>query len=197
MNHTALYVGSFDPVTYGHLDIIRRACKMFDYVEVAVGDNPAKKYMFSFDERVAMLKQGIDLILGDISGTITTSPRPIRTLTADHARKYGFDVIIKGARTTQDFDYEKLLHEVSATQQRNVETVLLFCSPEFSHVSSTAVKELSKYHGLIHKYVPLHVKAAIDKKTVAISSDWLELLHPVSLLFAKLFKIWVVSLISI
>lgn len=164
MNHNALYVGSFDPVTYGHLDIIRRACKMFDYVEVAVGDNPAKKYMFSFNERVAMLEQGLNLIRKDMSGVIGLARSPIRTLTADHARKYGFDVIIKGARTTQDFDYEKLLHEVSATQQRNVETVLLFCSPELSHVSSTAVKELSKYHGLIHKYVPLHVKAAIDGK---------------------------------
>lgn len=159
----ALYVGSFDPVTLGHMDIIKRACAMFDYVEVAVGDNPGKKYMFTFDERVKLMEDTLALIPG-ATGKVGLAHSPILTLTADHARMYGFDVIIKGARTNQDFDYEKLIHEVSATQQRDIETVLLFSSSKLGHVSSSAAKELAKFHGLIHEYVPIHVKAAIEAK---------------------------------
>jgi pantetheine-phosphate adenylyltransferase len=160
----ALYVGSFDPVTRGHMDIIKRACAMFPHVEVAVGENPNKKYMFSHKERVTMLQTSLDLLGSSVRGKVGLATGPIRSLTADHARMYGFDVIIKGARTNQDFDYEKLIHEVSLTQQHNLETVLLFSSAGLSHVSSSAVKELAKYQGLIHEYVPIHVKAGIDDK---------------------------------
>lgn len=157
----ALYVGSFDPVTLGHMDIIRRAAGMFNIVTVAVGDNSNKKYMFSFTERVNMLMRAKDLIGAK---NVLIEQCPIKYLTADHARIFGYDIIIKGARTHQDFDYEKLIHEVSLTQQRKIETVLLFSSSHLSHVSSSAVKELAKYQGLIHEYVPIHVKAAIEDK---------------------------------
>jgi pantetheine-phosphate adenylyltransferase len=157
----SLYIGSFDPVTRGHMDIIARAAKIFEMVTVAVGDNSSKKYMFNFAERVSMLKLAVELIPDQ---NIFVEEKPIKYLTADYARMFGYDVIIKGARTNQDFDYEKLIHEVSLTQQRKIETVLLFASTHLAHVSSGAVKELSKYQGLIHEYVPIHVKAAIDDK---------------------------------
>ena len=164
MKTKALYVGSFDPVTYGHMDIIKRACAMFPYVEIAVGENPNKKYMFSHEERVKMVETALNLLGSSVSGKVGLARYPVRSLTADHARMYGFDVIIKGARTNQDFDYERLIHEVSLTQQHKLETVLLFSSANLSHVSSSAVKELAKYQGLIHKYVPIHVKAGIENK---------------------------------
>ena len=164
METKALYIGSFDPVTLGHVDIIKRACAMFEYVEIAVGDNPSKKYMFTFEERVKMMEGALKLIHGGDAGRVGLSRYPINILTADHARKYGFDVIIKGARTNQDFDYEKLIHEISLTQQQKLETVLLFSSAHLSHVSSSAAKELARYQGLIHQYVPIHVKAAIEQK---------------------------------
>ncbi len=160
----ALYVGSFDPVTLGHMDIIKRAATMFDYVQVAVGDNPSKKYMFSFDERKKMMQAALNLLGTEAYRKVDLATSPILALTADHARIHGFDVVIKGARTNQDFDYEKLLHEVSATQQRDIETVLLFSSSKLGHVSSSAAKELAKYQGLIHEYVPIHAKAAVEAK---------------------------------
>lgn len=157
----ALYCGSFDPITLGHMDIIKRAASIFGYVEVAVGNNTSKKYMFTFKERLAMVRDAMNLLP---TNNVSVSSSPLHTLTIDHARTYGFDAIIKGVRTNQDFDYEKLIHEVSATQQQGVETVVLFSAANMGHVSSSAVKELAKYQGLIHKYVPLHVKAAIEAK---------------------------------
>lgn len=163
MKTKSLYVGSFDPVTLGHVDIIRRASKMFSELVIAVGDNPNKKYMFSFQERVNMLLKSVKM-LGIVGCDIRVESKPIRNLTADYARLYGYGVIIKGARTGQDFDYEKLIHEVSMTQQRNLETILLFSDRELAHVSSSAAKELARFQGLISGYVPIHVKAAIEGK---------------------------------
>lgn len=164
MSTNALYCGSFDPVTLGHMDIIKRACAMFDFVEVAIGENPSKKCMFTFDERVLMMETALRLLGASVAGKVGLARRPVKILTADHARMYGFDVIIKGARTGQDFDYEKLIHEVSITQQRKIDTILLFSSANLGHVSSSAAKELAKYQGLVHEYVPIHVKAAIEVK---------------------------------
>ena len=164
MKTKALYVGSFDPVTFGHLDIIRRASRMFSEVVVAIGDNPSKKYMFDFRERVALMERAIK-VMGQYPGSdVRVETSPIRNLTADYARLYGYDIIIKGARTGQDFDYEKLIHEVSLTQQRELETVLLFSDRRLAHVSSSAAKELARFQGLVHEYVPINVKAAMERK---------------------------------
>jgi pantetheine-phosphate adenylyltransferase len=159
----ALYVGSFDPCTLGHLDVIARASNLFGDVSVAVGDNPSKKYMFCHTERVNLLKQAV-AYLGLGFNNVKVIETPILNLTADYARIHGYDVIIKGARTGQDFDYEKLIHEISLTQQRNLETVLLFSGKQFAHVSSSAAKELAKFQGLVHGYVPINVKAAMERK---------------------------------
>ena len=157
----ALYCGSFDPITLGHLDIIARAAKVFDVVTVGVGVNPSKKYMFTFDERVRLIKDAVEAL--NIRG-VEVEKRPIQNLTADYANINGYKYLIKGARTNQDFDYERLIQEVSLTQQRHLETILLFSSTHLSHVSSSAVKELARFHGLIHEYVPLNVKCAIENK---------------------------------
>jgi pantetheine-phosphate adenylyltransferase len=137
---------------------------MFSEVVVAIDDNPSKKYMFDFRERVALMERTIK-VMGQYPGCdVRVETSPIRNLTADYARLYGYDIIIKGARTGQDFDYEKLIHEVSLTQQRELETVLLFSDRRLAHVSSSAAKELARFQGLVHTYVPIHVKAAMEKK---------------------------------
>ena len=157
----ALYIGSFDPITLGHMDIIRRASAMSEFLTVAIGNNPNKKYMFEFRERAGLVQDAVKLL--NLSNVFVQT-NPVEYLTADYARIYGYNIIVKGARTAQDFDYEKLIHEISVTQQREIETVLLFSSTHLSHVSSSAAKELARFQGLVHEYVPIHVKAAMEAK---------------------------------
>lgn len=155
----ALYTGSFDPFTRGHLDIIQRACSIFPKITIGVGENPAKKYLFNRDERLALIRQTLDL-----SGFRQVEVCTVDGLTIDFAKLQGFTHLIKGARNGQDFDYERLLHDISLTQQLGIETVLLFADPKLNNVSSSAAKELAQHQGLIHQFVTLNVKAAIEKK---------------------------------
>jgi pantetheine-phosphate adenylyltransferase len=155
----ALYTGSFDPPTRGHLDIIKRACGIFPKITIGVGDNPAKKYMFERSERVALIRETLD-----IAGFSQVEVCTVDGLTIDFAKLQGFTHLIKGARNGQDFDYERLLHDISLTQQMGIETVLLFADPRLNNVSSSAAKELASHQGLIHEFVTLNVKAAIEKK---------------------------------
>jgi pantetheine-phosphate adenylyltransferase len=152
---TCIYPGSFDPVTYGHIDIIDRACNTFDKVIVAIGINPSKKYTFSVEERIKFIKK--------------SAKRPDKVevisftgLLADFAYQQNVKTIIKGVRSNQDFDYERLLHEVTVTQQAGIDTHILIADQKLSHVSSSAAKELCKHQGLVHEYVPYCVKAALE-----------------------------------
>jgi pantetheine-phosphate adenylyltransferase len=155
----ALYTGSFDPFTRGHLDIIQRACGIFPKITIGVGDNPTKKYMFECNERVALIRETLD-----IAGFSHVDVCTVDGLTIDFAKLQGFTHLIKGARNGQDFDYERLLHDISLTQQLGIETVLLFADPKLNNVSSSAAKELARHQGLIHEFITLNVKAAIEKK---------------------------------
>lgn len=155
----ALYTGSFDPLTRGHLDIIQRACGIFPSITIGVGDNPSKKYMFERDERVALIRETLNL-----AGFPQVKVCVVDGLTIDFAKLQGFTHLIKGARNGQDFDYERLLHDISLTQQLGIETVLLFADPKLNNVSSSAAKELARHQGLIHEFVTFNVKAAIEKK---------------------------------
>ncbi|HYT95561.1 MAG TPA: pantetheine-phosphate adenylyltransferase [Gemmataceae bacterium] len=153
----AIYSGSFDPVTFGHLDLIERAARAFADLEVVVGNNPAKHYIFSLDERLRFLRHAI------------RNPR-VRTwkienqLLADHAFEVGASIIVKGVRGIQDYDYERMMHEINITQQRGIDTHILIARRELNHVSSSAVKELCRYQGLTHEYVPLIVKEALERR---------------------------------
>jgi pantetheine-phosphate adenylyltransferase len=155
----ALYTGSFDPLTRGHLDIIRRACGIFTHVTVGVGDNPTKKYMFQQDERIQLIRETLK-----VAGFPDVTVVAVDGLTVDFAKLHGFTHLVKGARNSQDFDYERLLHDISLTQQLGTETVLLFADSKLNNVSSSAAKELARHQGLIHEFVTLNVKAAIEKK---------------------------------
>lgn len=165
---SAIYAGSFDPVTKGHLDIIKRASSVFENVTVLVASNPRKDYTFSVDERVRFIRQGI----------ITLDLQPIKTVTvlpfkdgliADYAYINGIKTIVKGVRGNQDFDYEKLLHEISISQQAGIDTHILFSREGLHHVSSSAAKDLCKFQGIITDYVTPEVKQALE---VRLNEQW-------------------------
>ncbi len=153
----AIYSGSFDPVTLGHLDIIRRARRAFDPLRVVVGNNPAKRYVFTLEERARFLRHEL-VDLGVEVHTIENQ------LLADYAYEAGFPVVVKGVRGIQDYDYERMMHEINLTQQRGIDTHVLLGRRELAHVSSSAVKELCRYQGFTHEYVPLIVKEALERR---------------------------------
>lgn len=160
MMKSCIYPGSFDPLTLGHLDIISRAANMFETVYVAVGINKSKTGAFTVDERTSLITDATKRIpnvkVVQFSG-----------LLADYCYELGCKVVIKGVRNFQDFDYERLLNDVGHTQQRGIETITLFAKTELSHVSSSAVKELVKYNGLIDGYVSLNVKEALEARCMS------------------------------
>jgi pantetheine-phosphate adenylyltransferase len=153
----AIYSGSFDPVTFGHLDIIGRAARVFENLEVVVGNNPAKKYAFTLDERLHFLRHAIQ------NDRIRTS-KIENQLLVDYAYEAGATLIVKGVRGIQDYDYERMMHEINITQQRGIDTHILIARKELNHVSSSAVKELCRYQGFTHEYVPLIVKEALERR---------------------------------
>jgi pantetheine-phosphate adenylyltransferase len=156
-NGLAVYAFSGDPITYGHLDIIKRSLKLFPKLIVAIGTNPDKTYTFSAKERESLAKQAL-VNFKEIT------VKSFQGLLVDFAYEQGAKVIIKGVRDPQDFQYEQTLNSVGQSQNLGLETVILFAKPELVHVSSSAVKALQQSQGLVHDYVPLPVKVALEKK---------------------------------
>jgi len=151
----AIYAFSGDPITYGHIDIIRRAAKVFSYVVVGIGENPDKKYTFSLAERKEMARLAL-------LGIENVEVVAFDGLLIDYAFEQGIDVVVKGVRNTEDFNYENILHQVGQSQVRGIDTHILFADPKLGHVSSSAVKAIYKHHGDIHEYVTLNVKQALE-----------------------------------
>lgn len=153
----AIYAFSGDPITYGHINIIKRAHQVFDNIIVAIGENPDKKYTFNLAERKEMARR----CFHPHSGIKVVS---FSNLLIDFAYEQGASVIIKGVRNSADFDYESILHTVGQSQKIGIDTHILFADPELAHVSSSAVKAIAKASGDISKYVPLHVKQAVEER---------------------------------
>ncbi|MGD9129606.1 MAG: pantetheine-phosphate adenylyltransferase [Candidatus Woesebacteria bacterium] len=156
----AIYAFSGDPITFGHIDIIKRAAKVFDQLIVAIGINPDKKYMFSLEEREEMAKRSL-LNLKNVKVT------SFKGLLVDFAYENGVSVIIKGTRRSSDFDYEQTLHQIGKSQKLGIDTHVLFARPELAHISSSAVKAIQQEQGLIQDYVPLYVKQLLEAKISA------------------------------
>nr|WP_284694720.1 pantetheine-phosphate adenylyltransferase [Geomonas sp. Red32] len=153
----AVYPGSFDPVTYGHLDIIERALKIFDGVIVAVARNSEKNALFTVKERIDLLTE----ILADRpQATIET----FDGLLVDFVRERGASVIVRGLRAVSDFEYEFQLAQMNRSITKDVETLFMMTSVPYSYLSSSIVKEVSSLNGPVEKLVPPVVKAALDKK---------------------------------
>lgn len=153
----AIYAFSGDPITAGHADIVRRAAKIFDQVIVAIGVNPDKKYMFSLAERTEMAQHTLQHFKNVKVVSFTG-------LLVDFAYEQGAEVIVKGVRNTQDFEYERYLNQIGDSQKLGLETVFLFADPNLIHVSSSSVKAVQKEQGLIHDYVSPFVKQQLERK---------------------------------
>ncbi len=153
----AIYPGSFDPVTYGHLDIIRRASKLTDRLVVAVLNNSAKNSLFSIDERVKMIQDVV-------SEYENVSVASFGGLTIDFAESVGADIIIRGLRAVSDFEYELQIAQTNHVERDNIETLFLTTSLEYSYLSSTVVKEFARYGADISKFVPKTVADRIYAK---------------------------------
>ena len=154
----AVYPGSFDPVTYGHLDIIRRAAKMFDKVIVAVMCNSAKTPLFTLDERVKMLRESIQ----DLNNVEIDS---FGGLMIDYCRERDIHIVIRGLRAITDFEYELQIAQTNKELSHNeVDTVFLTTSLKYSYLSSSVVKEIASYNGDISPCVPEFIADSLYAK---------------------------------
>lgn len=152
----AVCPGSFDPVTLGHLDIVRRASRLFDEVVVAVGTNVSKSRLFDADERIAMMRQAC----GDLENvTVEGFTGLVTTFCADR----GAAAIVKGLRAAADFDYELQMAQMNSSLT-GVETVFIPTSPERGFVSSSLVKEVAGFGGDVSAFVPDFVDAALRQR---------------------------------
>ena len=153
----AIYPGSFDPVTFGHLDIITRSSKIVDELIIGVLMNKAKTPLFSVEERVKMLKE-VTKDLGNVKVV------PFDGLLVEFARQQKARLVIRGLRAITDFEYELQMAQTNHKLEPSVETVFLTTSLEYSYLSSTIVKEVAFYHGDISKFVPDVVRERIREK---------------------------------
>ena len=157
MNHIAVYPGTFDPVTYGHLDIIKRAAALFDHVVIGVLNNSAKSPLFSVDERVKILEE---------------TTRHLENVTVDHfnglsvdfARKWKAGVIVRGLRLITDFEFELQMAQTNRKLAPEVDTTFLYTSLQYSYLSSTTVREVAEFGGKISEFVPPYVEEQIHRK---------------------------------
>ena len=153
----AIYPGSFDPVTYGHLDIIERSCKIADELIVGVLNNNAKMPLFSVEERVKMLNE----VTCHLPNVVI---EPFDGLLVDFARQRKADCIIRGLRAITDFEYELQMAQTNHKLGAEIETVFLTTNIEYSYMSSTTVKEIAAFGGDITQFVPEAVRRELNEK---------------------------------
>jgi pantetheine-phosphate adenylyltransferase len=158
-NRIAICPGSYDPVTYGHLDVISRAAAMFDKVIAAVVNVPIRKgsTVFSTDERVAFVEQAT-------SDLDNVAVEPFSILVVEFAQQRGAKAIVKGLRAISDFEYELEMNQLNRMQAPEIESVYLMASPKYSFVRSSGVKELATFGGSIEDMVPENVAVALKER---------------------------------
>jgi pantetheine-phosphate adenylyltransferase len=153
----ALYPGTFDPITNGHFDLIRRAAGIFRRVVVAVAGNPRKEPLFALEERVAMARE----VVSEIDNVEVTG---YRGLTIDFARKNNLPVMLRGLRAVSDFEFEFQLATMSRQIADDVETLFLTPDEQYTYISSTLVREVAFFGGDVSKFVPPIVNAALIRR---------------------------------
>jgi pantetheine-phosphate adenylyltransferase len=155
----AVCPGSYDPVTYGHLDIIGRAAQVFDRVIVGVVNQPVRKQttVFSAEERVSFIEN-------EVSEYRNVQVKPFDTLLVDFARDHGAKAIVKGLRAISDFEYEFEMNQLNRKMAPDIESIYLMAAPQFSFLSSSGVKELAMFGGDISGLVPDPVAARLKEQ---------------------------------
>lgn len=154
---TAICPGSFDPVTYGHLDIVTRAAGLFDRVIVLVSSNPEKDTSFTIEERVELLRR------------VTARLYNVKVdsydgLTADYAREKGASALVKGLRAVSDFEYEFQMALSNKLLYPELETLFLITNAEYMYLSSSIVKQIARYNGDISRFIPEEIRDDIEKR---------------------------------
>ena len=157
MCRKAIYPGTFDPITYGHIDLIKRATNIFEEVIVAVAHNPNKKPLFSVKERLDMIKN----VTKDIPGVVVSD---FNELVVDYARRNKINVIIRGLRMISDFEYEFQMALTNRQIAPDIETIFLMPSESSSYVSSKLLKEAGCLGADLSKFVPPYVVKLLKKK---------------------------------
>ena len=156
MKRSAVYPGTFDPITNGHQDLVRRAASVFERVIVAIAANPNKAPMFSLDKRVALARE----VLSDIPSVEVMG---YSGLTVDFARQQGVQVVVRGLRAISDFEFEFQLANMSRHLSRDLETVFLTPQEQFTFISSTLVREIAVLGGDVNEFVHPLVAAELRK----------------------------------
>jgi pantetheine-phosphate adenylyltransferase len=155
VSRVAVYTGTFDPLTLGHADIIRRAAKLADRLVIGVSTNSLKSPLFTLEQRVAALRREVMAIEGDIE------VKEFAGLAVGFARSVGAQFVVRGLRSGTDLDYESPMAAMNATMAPEVETIFLVAAPAFAHIASSLVKDVARGGGDIEHFVPATVAAEI------------------------------------
>jgi pantetheine-phosphate adenylyltransferase len=157
MNNVAVYAGTFDPITFGHIDVIERAVKLFDRIIIAVAKSSQKKTLFSLEERVALATEVLKpLPHVQVAG--------FDSLLLDFAKSHGANVILRGLRTVTDFDYEFQLASMNRQLNPAIESIFLMPAEKYMSISSSLIREIAALGGDVTSFVPPLVKQALERK---------------------------------
>lgn len=154
MNRTALFPGSFDPVTLGHVDIVHRALSIFDNIVIGIGVNSSKKSLYSTETRQKWLGKVFE-------DKASISIEQYEGLTVDFCNSIGAKFILRGLRTSADFEYERAIAQMNRSMHGDIETVFILSSPELSAINSTIVREIIKNGGEASKFVPAGIDLSL------------------------------------
>jgi pantetheine-phosphate adenylyltransferase len=154
---TAIYPGSFDPLTNGHLDVLQRATKLFGRVIVAIAKNESKSPLFTIGERLALVNQAI-------SNLPTVEAESFDGLLVEYAANRKAEAIVRGLRAVSDFEFEFQMALMNRKLDENIETIFMMPKDTYTFISSRIVKEIARLGGDISPFVPAHVEAALKKK---------------------------------
>ena len=157
MKNIAVYAGTFDPITFGHVDLVNRATSIFDRVIVAIAESPKKSPLFSLEERVELASAVLDQYKNvEVAG--------FNSLLLDFAAQHGANVILRGLRTVTDFDYEFQLASMNRHLNPNIESIFLMPSENYMYIASSLVREIASLGGDVKAFVPEPVALALLKK---------------------------------